>query len=347
MKSSCTKATLAALAATVLSATLLSHGAFAAVPAAATSAPAATAASGAPDSGSHSESTDDEAHALFRRATAAFDEKRYADAEGLFAQAFALRKAPDIATNLGITELKLGKARAAAEHLQYALSLLPLTAKAEQRRAVEEKLGQARAEVGALTVRVSRAGADVLVDGISVGTAPLANSVFVDAGRHRIEARAGAEQSAPVTIDIGRGAEREVELELEGGSAPESNASPLPVVAGVGFGLGGAGLVAAIVLTAVANGKSTDRADASASLSERGVRCEAGNEGPECADARSTAKSLDTFSNAAMGTWIASGVVVLGTAIATAIVASSAEPKVAIAPIAGPGFAGLGAIGRF
>ena len=55
--------------------------------------------------------------------------------------------------------------------------------------------------------------------------------------------------------------------------------------------------------------------------------------------------------NAAAGLWIASGIVLIGTAVTTAALAPRADrgaaPPVALAPAAGPGGAGLVASGRF
>src|SRR5215217_2034126 len=74
---------------------------------------------------------------LFKSGKAAFGKGDMAEAERLFAEAFALRKSSDIAANLGQAELEQQKYRAAAEHFQWALVNLLPSASDAQRKAVE------------------------------------------------------------------------------------------------------------------------------------------------------------------------------------------------------------------
>jgi tetratricopeptide (TPR) repeat protein len=309
------------------------------VPAAA-SAPAAGGAEARPgDAG------DTEVRGYLRLGETAFQAGRFAEAEEWFEKAFALRPGYDVASNLAAAEQAQRKHREAAAHFAHALRTFPATADPEKKRPLEQRFRESRAKVGAIRVTVHAAGAEILVAGQVVAKSPTLDPVFVEPGTVELEARLGTRR-ARESVTIGAGAEQDVELVLGGEAASESSGSALPVVAGVGFGLGGAGLVAAIVLTVVASGKASDAHELSAPYKDAGTRCPGG-----CADLRDAFAKADTSYNAATGLWIASGILLVGTAMATAALAASTEttapPALALTPAAGPGCAGLVASGRF
>jgi PEGA domain len=107
------------------------------------------------------------------------------------AQAWELEPRWQIAGVLGRTELELGKYREAAEHLTIFLRETREVAEvdAEERANTERLLSRARAYVGALTIVVQPAGAEVFVDGAPAGKAPLADPVFVQPGRRSVVVR--------------------------------------------------------------------------------------------------------------------------------------------------------------
>jgi tetratricopeptide (TPR) repeat protein len=111
----------------------------------------------------------DRADELFEQGAAAYDAGRLPEAQTKLEQAWALKKTHDIAGNLGVVELKLGKYPQAAEHLAWALQHFPPTEADQAKRGFEKQLAKARAEVGALRVRVSVDGAEVTVNGRAVG----------------------------------------------------------------------------------------------------------------------------------------------------------------------------------
>ena len=75
----------------------------------------------------------DHADELFEQAVTAYDAGRLADAEAKLAEAWGLKRTHDIAGNLGVVELKLGKYPEAATHLAWALQHFPPT-EADQAR---------------------------------------------------------------------------------------------------------------------------------------------------------------------------------------------------------------------
>jgi tetratricopeptide (TPR) repeat protein len=277
-----------------------------------------------------------------------YDQGRHAEAEAAYERAWAIHQSYDVALQLGAVELDQKKYREAAEHLAYAQASLPTGAKEETRKTLATRLALALKQVGVLHVTASPQGAEVLLDGAPVGRAPLPQALYVDAGPHTIAIRTAGE-AVEQKLEAAAGSEQDVRIGAGGGGGE----SALPVIAGVGFGLGGAGVIAAIVLTSMANSKSSDLQDESASLAALSIRCDPGSADLACADVRSHAKTVDTFSNAAMGMWIASGVLVLGATVGTAALAGGGErgnrrdSDVAVVPYAGPGCAGLMATGRF
>ena len=107
--------------------------------------------------------------------------------------AWQIHKDWNLAANLGKMELNLGKLVEAAGHLEYAVREAPknlATDAPDEWAALGELQRKARAKVGALVINVEPAGAEVLVNGLAVGKAPLPGPVFVLPGAVTVEARA-------------------------------------------------------------------------------------------------------------------------------------------------------------
>ncbi len=129
--------------------------------------------------------------------------------------AWELNPTFDVAYNLGNTEYQLKKHKEAATYLSFALRHWPLLkGVAKLKPNAEQWLAESRAQVGALKVSVSVAGAEVLVDGKGVGRAPLEGEVFVDPGEHRVEARHLDYEPASQTVGVAKGATAEVKLAI-------------------------------------------------------------------------------------------------------------------------------------
>jgi hypothetical protein len=166
-----------------------------------------------PQASTSSTAIDDKARELFRDGVKAAEKAQWAKAHAAFLAAWSLKQHYQIAGNLGTAEAKLGKWRDAAEHLSLYLREAPKE-KVAERKSAEELLAQARAKVGALTVRVEPAGAEVVVDGKVVGKAPLAGEVFVEPGARVIEAKLAGFEAAKKDVTAGAGAAQDVEIRL-------------------------------------------------------------------------------------------------------------------------------------
>jgi hypothetical protein len=150
---------------------------------------------------------------LYETGMSAAAKERWGEAHAAWLAAWGLKRHYQIAGSLGTAEAKLGRYRDAAEHLASFMREAPAT-KVKERQSVQELLAEVRKHVGALGIKVEPAGAEVFVDGVRVGKAPLADEVFVDAGARVIEARLEGYEIASAKVDAAAGASREVALRL-------------------------------------------------------------------------------------------------------------------------------------
>ncbi len=246
---------------------------------------------------------------------------------------FDLKQSYDIAANLGNLELDQGMPREAAEHLDYALRTVAVNVPEDRVKAIRGLLEQARRLVGAATVKVNIDGAEVLVDGRSIGRSPLPGEIFVDPGKRTIEARLAPYTSAQKTIDIARAASVPVELTLvlpvaTSSAAPSGSAPPVTtsgpvkpksmIPVGVGVATAAAGLGLGIV-GLVLSGSKASRVDLlQSTLTQADVQhnqsiCASGNPPAECADLDSALVAKGSFRNLAIAGFATAGVAALAT----------------------------------
>lgn len=226
----------------------------------------------------------------------------------------AVQEHPRIVRALGDACYHLGKYREAAETLSSYLRGLPKDAPEADRKAVEKMLADATTKVGVLSI-TAPPGAEVFVDKLFVGKAPIPRDVFVEPGPCSVEARSGAERGQQ-TITAEKGARTAVTL-IYGVVSPEppptASASVLPTSTGPvavppegprkeivigGAVLTGAALVAGAVLLGLASGKSGEEQQARIDLRKLGNTnlCKT-NPVPECAAVKDAAGAKDAFGN--------------------------------------------------
>jgi tetratricopeptide (TPR) repeat protein len=271
---------------------------------------------------------------LFKSGMAAFSRNDMAEAERLFAEAFALRKSADIAANLGQSELEQQKYRAAAEHFQWALVNLLPSASDAQRRAVESGLARSRAEVGVLRLDIEPEGSDVLVGEQNLGKTPLTNDVYVDPGEVIVSVKHEGFVALDKRVMVGKGTEQAVEISLvprddakstavvapaiSSGIDPHSRSStstdrPAPrkslVPAIVATGVAVAGGVVGLVFTLDASSKEDDADKLRDLLNDQGG-CSTDGTAPsgECSALADQRKSVDRSRNIAIGAFVVGGV---------------------------------------
>lgn len=274
---------------------------------------------------------------LFKSGKAAFGKGDMAEAERLFAEAFALRKSSDIAANLGQAELEQQKFRAAAEHFQWALTNLLPSASDAQRKAVETGLAKSRAEVASLRLEIKPDGSDVLVGDQNVGKSPIAGGVYVDAGEVIVSVKHEGYIAIDKRVMVAKGTEQAVEVTL----VPKDSSAPPPaaeapvdsglkpssgvtadsssvsgpkslVPAYVATGVAVAGGVTGLVFLLSANSKADDADRIRDDLQSQGG-CGDGGTAPAapCADLLDRRKSIDTTRNLEIGAFVVGGVAAL------------------------------------
>ncbi|WP_438018184.1 PEGA domain-containing protein [Sorangium sp. So ce315] len=324
------------------------------------------------------------ADALVQKAGRLYSDGQYQDAEALLLMAWELNPTFDVAYNLGNTKYQLKKYKEAAQYLSFALRHWPLLkGVAKLRPRAEQWLAESRAQVGALKVSVTVAGAEVLVDGKNVGRAPLEGEVFVDPGEHRVEAMHLDYEPSSQTVSVAKGGTAEVKLAITpvrseaqatgvktegGGSAtgagglgpvagppavpmepqplPPEKRNWVPVIA-----LGAAsavGLGVGIGMTVASNNASGDAHTQSAAIIQAGAQCvrpEPSWVGP-CEKVRSDASSADTLGNVARVAFIGAGVLAIGAAAYALWPKSKRTESIVALPVVhsdGAGFAVTGA----
>lgn len=287
---------------------------------------------------------------FFDKGTALYEQSRWAEAEVQFQKAWDLRKSFDVAANLGDCEMEIGQNREAAEHLAFAVREFPLTGKAALRDRLSRRFTEARARVGSLKIQVSVKGAEIAIDGRTVGLAPLTDEVFVDPGAHSIEARLGEYETGRAGVDVAKGAFKEVTLALVKKEALPAGAGS----ANKGIVIGG-GVIAgvAVVTGAVLLGAWGAKGSTVSSLQDK-IRhegdCASATASGDCAGLRSAGRSRATLGNAGLWMLVTGGAVGVATLIyGVAGGAKTAPPKSGwqVLPVAIADGGGLFAQGTF
>lgn len=217
---------------------------------------------------SGSEAAEAAVRRIFEDGVTAGKQERWEDARQAFLKAWQLKRYPQIAANLGRAEVKVGRYRDGAKHLAFFLRE-SRDASNEDRAIAQELIAEARAKLGTISLRVEPAGAEVLVDGVSLGAAPFADEVYVDPGRHVLEARREGYQPMRRELDMVAGTTGAVQLQLTPIKRPAEAAAPAPtapeeggrsgVVIGVGIGASVAAAGAGAVLLVMAMDKASQK----------------------------------------------------------------------------------------
>ncbi|WP_437953844.1 PEGA domain-containing protein [Sorangium sp. So ce296] len=306
-------------------------------------APASSAQADAGARGAtETEALTDKARQLYDEGLAALNRSRWAEAHASFLAAWRIKQHYQIASNLGVAELRLGKHRDAAEHLSWYLREAPAERTVQRQRA-EVLLKEALAKVAAITIATEPEGAEVTVDGAVVGRTPLALPVFLEPGPHAISAALDGYTAERQQIEPAAGYTGGITLHLEPARAeaqaalgapsaegpraareaptaklPETTAAPpegrswVPVIV-----LGAAsvvGLGVGVALTLTANDASAETSSQRAAIWNAGGGCidaPAEHVGA-CAKLRDGEARVDAFSNGARIAYATSGLLLAG-----------------------------------
>jgi hypothetical protein len=157
-----------------------------------------------------------------------YGEKKFKEARDAFMQAYALKRVPAVLLNLGQSEVKAGFYEDGGNHLtQFLREHKPMPQ--DQKEAAEAGIADAKKKTGYVIISVDAGGADVSVDGTTVGKSPIIDPYFVKAGKHTAYATFGG-KSATVQFDakVGQAASAMITLGVAG-VAPPPPPAPTPV----------------------------------------------------------------------------------------------------------------------
>lgn len=186
----------------------------------------ATLSTGAPHALAQDDVTLSMARERFKEGVTYFDKKDYAKARVAFLQAYALKKHPAVLLNLAQSELRSGHEAAAAQHFTQYLREHKDASETE-RQSAETGLSAAKALVAEVALEVEPGGAEVSIDGESVGTSPLPHPLFLPPGSHRATARKDG-RTTSIDLSVVAGQATRASLRLSSSGAPTAGPAPLP-----------------------------------------------------------------------------------------------------------------------
>ncbi|KYF75558.1 hypothetical protein BE17_07805 [Sorangium cellulosum] len=328
-------------------------------------APVAGAQQASPQAAAQeSDALTDKARELFEDGVKSAKAGKWSDAHASFLAAWGIKPHYQIASNLGVASLKVGRPRDAAQYLSLYLREAPAT-KVQERERAEASLKEARAQVTAITVQVTPEGAEVTVDGTTVGQAPLVDPVFLDPGKHDVGVKLEGYVPEARVIEATAGGTEMIRLQLKRRPAlsvavrPEPLAPAAPSDSGsgartaviVGGGVvAGAGVAAGVVLTVLANSRASEAEKLRKTLFKEKdslSSCLGVFEG-NCRKLKDTVNSNVDLSNAAFWSFVAAGAVGAGTLVYALVTSKPAEPAPSfrVAPLLAPRAAGLSLSGQ-
>ncbi|HXU61177.1 MAG TPA: hypothetical protein VN962_05705 [Polyangia bacterium] len=134
--------------------------------------------------------------------------RRHQDDEAaleLFSKAYAIRKSPRAAAQMGLAEQALGRWPEAETHLQEALVASSDSWVVKNASSLKDALGTVQRHLGSLQVLGRPIGAEVVLEGEVRGTLPMEHPIRVRSGDCRFDVRAPGYE--PVTRNVQIGAE--------------------------------------------------------------------------------------------------------------------------------------------
>jgi tetratricopeptide (TPR) repeat protein len=201
----------------------------------------------------------EEGRTHFTRGVELFREGNYRVALIEFQRAYEIAPSYRILYNLGHTHRELQDYAEALASFEKYLADGGAEIDAERRASVEAMIEKLRSRVANLEITINVSGAEILVDDVVVGAAPLSAPVRVSAGRRKVYASMGSRTSAARYVDVAGGDVAKVVLSFTDEPArpaparPEPSAPPPPVApqrrgSGVWIGFAATGALASVAV---------------------------------------------------------------------------------------------------
>lgn len=158
----------------------------------------------------------------FDRGVAAFEQKRFGDADKEFREAYELSPAFAVLYNIGQVSVALGDSVAAVDAFEKFLEQGGNAIDEERRQTVLAELNKQRSKIGRIAVNSNPPGVEIRIDGKFVGKTPLQGNVRVSSGRHSIVALMDGYQAQAREMDVAPGALVELNLTLTSASSSQA-----------------------------------------------------------------------------------------------------------------------------
>ena len=233
--------------------------------------------------------------------------------------AWSLHPHWQIAANLADTELELGKHREAVEHAAYYQKNAP----ANRKEKADALLKRARAQVGAVTVQVDAAGAEILVDDAPAGRAPLRTRSSSSPAPIGCSLALPARPDATQTVTLAAGGAQSVTLSIPAGEtrqgppeAPPSQsvqpgANKAIVIAGAATSGVGLAIGIGLAVASASKGSAADSVLAGLQPSASGTACT--TQMSVCTTIDSDRRAHDALGKGAIGAFAAGAAIGLAT----------------------------------
>jgi len=144
----------------------------------------------------------------------------------IFEKAYETAPSPRTAAHLGLVEMELGHFLEAERYLTEALAAPDHPWIAKNKPDLGRQLEDAKRNIGELAISATPAGAEILVNGLPAGHAPLAAPVRVDKGRAEVQVRANGYVPTTETVTIVGGKREQRSFAL----APDPTVARAPAV---------------------------------------------------------------------------------------------------------------------
>lgn len=168
----------------------------------------------------------DQARGHFERGAALFKEGSFDAALAEFKRAYEIVPNYKVLYNIGQAQVERHDYVAALRAFEDYLRQGSADISSDRRESVERDVANLKTRVASLTVKSNARGAELFVDGVSVGTVPFDSDPLVSAGTRRLSLRKPGFTPLERTISVAGGDHPEVEMNLEPLSAAGSESQP-------------------------------------------------------------------------------------------------------------------------
>lgn len=155
-----------------------------------------------------------EAAERYQRGLSIYAEGEYLLALVEFERAYQLAPNYRVLYNIGQVRIQLGRYSKALEALQEYLKQGGDEINPDRREAVMNDLKMLGERTAKLRITINEPGADISLDGVNIGVAPLAEPIVVDAGEHTVEVRKGGFYDKSSFVTVAGREEAEVKLDM-------------------------------------------------------------------------------------------------------------------------------------